>query len=314
MATAKKNIFISYRVQDTAGETGRLVDTLKQYFDDDQIFMDIDKLEPGVDFTQVIEKSLEACDVMLAVIGPNWEGKGADGRNRIQNEDDWVRLELGTALKRNIRVVPVLVDGGTLPADNELPHELKPLLKRQAYEISNKRWKYDTDNLVNFLIKGLGIPPKNSQEHQVPDKRKNNKLWISLFAVIGIALVLALTGVFNSDKRKQSIDPQVPIVTGYWSNEDEEFGFDIDQRDKNLYGSLYRKIVDTSTLLTNKGEGIIEANNLTLNFAIPGETDTTYYNLTGVLSSNGKYIRSTFIITNSEDSTEYEMNLTKTDY
>ncbi|HEX8315765.1 MAG TPA: toll/interleukin-1 receptor domain-containing protein, partial [Flavisolibacter sp.] len=129
---ADKKIFISYRVQDTSGETGRLVDALKQYFTDDQLFMDIENLEPGIDFTEGIEKSLSACDVFLAVIGPHWAGERSNGSSRINEEDDWVRTEVGTALRRNIRVVPVLVDGGSLPKAEDLPPELQPLLKRQA--------------------------------------------------------------------------------------------------------------------------------------------------------------------------------------
>src|SRR5688500_1884326 len=91
----KKNIFISYRVNDTAGETGRLVDSLKHYFDEDQIFMDIDKIEPGVDFSEVISKSLSSCDVLLAIIGPNWlGGREVQGTPRIHQPNDWVRLEI----------------------------------------------------------------------------------------------------------------------------------------------------------------------------------------------------------------------------
>src|SRR5690606_19913986 len=70
-----KNIFISYREKDSSGEAGRLVDSLKEYFLDHQIFMDIDKIEPGVDFTDAISHSLECCDVMLAIIGPRWMGE-----------------------------------------------------------------------------------------------------------------------------------------------------------------------------------------------------------------------------------------------
>ena len=184
----RKNIFISYRVSDTAGETGRLVDSLKQYFYEDQIFMDIEKLEPGVDFTIAIARSLECCDVLLAVIGPNWLGKNPDGSSRIMNDNDWVRLELGTALKRNVRVVPVLVDGGRLPNESELPPELAPLVNRQAHEITNKRWKYDTDQLVLFLKNVIGIPFK-PRETRI---RTESKTPWTLIAVIGGGVIFLL--------------------------------------------------------------------------------------------------------------------------
>src|SRR5690606_14157458 len=121
-----------------------------------QIFMDIDKIEPGVDFTDAISHSLECCDVMLAIIGPRWMGEIGQS-SRIKNDDDWVRLEIATAIKRNIRVVPVLVDGAELPTAEELPEDLQSLLKRQAYEISNKRWRYDTEELIKFLENNDGV-------------------------------------------------------------------------------------------------------------------------------------------------------------
>ena len=196
-AIATKNIFISYRVSDTAGETGRLVDTLKQYFHEEQIFIDIEKIEPGVDFTVAISKSLEACDVLLAIIGPGWQGLNATtNKSRIQNADDWVRIEISTALKRNIRVVPVLVDGGSLPSEDELPEDLKPLVKRQAYEISNKRWKYDTEQLIRFLIK-IGIPTKpiGPPNHQTNKSSwSQNYLWVT---IVGISLIIISALVSN---------------------------------------------------------------------------------------------------------------------
>ena len=178
-----KNIFISYREKDSAGEAGRLVDSLKEHFEDDQIFMDIDKIEPGVDFSDAISHSLECCDVMLAIIGPRWMGDTKQ-ISRIKNDGDWVRLEIATALARNIRVVPVLVDGAELPTAEELPDDLQPLLKRQAYEISNKRWRYDTDQLIEFLEKNVGVMPRRKE---VPKPVKKVSLpgtvkWIFLIA------------------------------------------------------------------------------------------------------------------------------------
>ena len=185
-----KNIFISYRVQDTAGETGRLVDALKQRFADEQIFMDIHNLEPGADFTEAIEGSLDTCDVFLAVIGPYWLGH-RDGKDvRINDMNDWVRMEVSTALRRNIRVVPVLVDGATLPKPEQLPPELQPLLRRQALEISNSRWRYDTDRLIDFLIQTAGIPPlKGKTAEPVAEHKKPRTL---LYTGIGFGLAVAL--------------------------------------------------------------------------------------------------------------------------
>ena len=208
-AIATKNIFISYRVSDTAGETGRLVDTLKQYFYEEQIFVDIEKIEPGVDFTIAISRSLEACDVLLAIIGPSWQGLNTTtNKSRIHNADDWVRIEISTALKRNIRVVPVLVDGGSLPSEDELPDDLKPLVRRQAYEISNKRWKYDTEQLIRFLIK-LGIPTKPIGPPTPSNKTSwwsQNYLWVT---ITGLALII-ITAIFSNISEPDAVDPFIP--------------------------------------------------------------------------------------------------------
>ncbi|WP_461396919.1 toll/interleukin-1 receptor domain-containing protein [Flavitalea sp.] len=96
----EKNIFLSYRREDTSGETGRLVDSLKQYFYDDQIFLDINKIEPGVDFTEAISEYLLFSSVVLAIIGPNWLGSKINGHNRINDSQDWVRIELEKALSQ----------------------------------------------------------------------------------------------------------------------------------------------------------------------------------------------------------------------
>ncbi|MDQ6764279.1 MAG: toll/interleukin-1 receptor domain-containing protein [Bacteroidota bacterium] len=205
----KKNIFINYRVHDTAGETGRLVDRLKQHFSDDQIFMDIDKIEPGLDFTKAISKSLESCDIMLAIIGPHWLGVNpADNTSRIRNPNDWVKTEISTALQRDIRVVPVLVNGGQLPDAADLPQELQPLLLRQSYEISNKRWDYDTEQLINVLIKS-GITPKPPiPVPPVGDKTwwKKNSWWV--YILIGIIITVSvLVNIADEKNRSNSLDP-----------------------------------------------------------------------------------------------------------
>lgn len=208
----KKNIFISYREKDTAGETGRLADMLKQYFYEDQIFMDIDKIEPGVDFTDVINNSLNACDVMLAVIGPNWAWKDSvTGKSRIQDANDWVRQEIATALSRKIRVVPVLMDGGVLPSIEELPEDLHPLVNRQAYEISNKRWRYDTENLVAFLEKSVGIPTRNP-EVKTPVKTSSSTFGnIIKYGLIGLGALFVILVIYyaavGDENKKTPINP-----------------------------------------------------------------------------------------------------------
>lgn len=203
----QKKIFISYRVQDTSADTGRLVDSLKQVFSEDQIFMDIEKLEPGVDFRMALAKSLETCDVLFAVIGPEWIGtKDTNGNPRIKQSEDWVRIELETALKRDIRIIPVLVRGASLPATEDLPESLYALLNRQTYEISNKRWAYDTEQLIIFLKK-IGFLPKRN-DVPAPAQRAGVGKWI-LYGLIGFAVLIVVSLLFDSNQENKATQENI---------------------------------------------------------------------------------------------------------
>jgi len=207
----KKNIFISYREKDTAGETGRLADSLLQYFEADQVFRDIDKIEPGIDFSDAISKSLEACDVMLAVIGPDWATITHPNSTdpRLKDPNDWVRIEIASALSRNIRVVPVLVNGAVLPTSNQLPHDLQGLLRRQSYEVSNRRWQYDTENLAAFLEKSVGIPQKNKQGvNQVPQKAPGGIIGFVKMGLIGIGALFLVLVIYYAGQNEQTEPPE----------------------------------------------------------------------------------------------------------
>jgi formylglycine-generating enzyme required for sulfatase activity len=136
-----------------------LYDRLSQRFGGDQIFMDIDTIEPGLDFVEVIEKAVGSCDVLIALIGRQWLTiTDATGRRRLDNPEDFVRLEIATALDRNIRGIPVLVRGATMPRSTDLPDVLKKLSRRNALEISDTRFHYDVNRLIETLEKVLGVP------------------------------------------------------------------------------------------------------------------------------------------------------------
>jgi Hsp70 protein/TIR domain len=124
-------------------------------FSKDQVFMDVDTVEPGVDFVRAIEKAVGECDVLVALIGKRWAGGEASGTSRLDNEKDYVRLEVSTALARDIRVIPVLVDGMTMPNEDNLPSPVQPITRRNAIEISNTRFNYDVDQLITAVRKIL---------------------------------------------------------------------------------------------------------------------------------------------------------------
>ena len=145
-------IFLSYRRDDSAGWVGRLSEALRRAFGRDAVFMDIDSLAAGDDFAEAIERTVASCDVLLAVIGPQWlRAAKADGIRRLDDEQDFVRLEIATALQRGVRVVPVLVGNARMPGVDELPDPLKALARRQAYELSDRRWDYDVQGLTKSL-------------------------------------------------------------------------------------------------------------------------------------------------------------------
>ena len=146
-------IFVSYRRDDSAGHTGRLFDRLVEHFGRERIFMDIDTIEPGEDFVTVIENAVGSCDVLIAVIGRNWLTAG--GTSRLANPNDFVRIELATALRRNIRVIPVLVQRASMPNEQDLPEDLVKLTRRNAIELSDLRWQGDVDQLIAVMERVL---------------------------------------------------------------------------------------------------------------------------------------------------------------
>jgi hypothetical protein len=147
-------IFISYRRKDSSGWAGRLSHELRIKLGAGQVFMDIDDIEPGMDYAKFIEESLEPIDVLLAVIGPRWLTATDEktGRLRLPDPKDLLRMEIAAALKRpKIQVVPVLVGGATMPAAEDLPEDLQGLAGRHYHEMSDTRWEYDQDRLVKRL-------------------------------------------------------------------------------------------------------------------------------------------------------------------
>lgn len=145
-------IFINYRRQDTEGYVGRLYDHLLKQFKPHDIFMDVQNIEPGADFVQVLEDAVSACDIFLAMIGPHW-GKltNENGERRLDEWNDFVRIELETALKQGKVVIPVLVGGAKMPNPNTLPESIQTLSRRNAITLTHSRFASDVEDLVNFM-------------------------------------------------------------------------------------------------------------------------------------------------------------------
>jgi TIR domain-containing protein/FHA domain-containing protein len=146
-------IFICYRRQDAAGHAGRLRDRLAGAFGDSQVFLDIDQIEIGEDFVERTTSVVDSCRVFLVVIGPRWLDRDAHGRRRIDNPDDYVRIEIRSALHKTSQIVvlPVLVQGAQMPREEDLPDDLQALSRRNALVAPDERWRTEIDRLVENI-------------------------------------------------------------------------------------------------------------------------------------------------------------------
>lgn len=199
-------IFISYRRHDSAGWTGHLSERMEQCFGPDQIFMDIEKIEAGTDFVEAIESAVGSCNILLAVIGPAWLASvDAEGRRRLDNPEDFIRLEIATALKRNVRVIPVLVGGAAMPTSPELPDDLKALTRRQAHELTDNRWDYDTEQLIKFIekagIKRMQAAKPETAPQAEPLKKFSGKAIASIVISLLTTMSLVQEDSFTQDMK-----------------------------------------------------------------------------------------------------------------
>lgn len=193
-------IFISYRREDSPGHAGRIFDRLRSRFGSGVVFMDVTAIDAGVDFVDVLQKAVGSCDALLAVIGPQWLSATHDGKPRLDDPHDFVRIEIAGALQRNVRVLPVLVDGASLPQTSALPADLQALTRRQAIELRDARWDDDIERLVEGLEKFLkvgGEVPATTPAATVAD-RSSAKSPIGRGIAIGAAaaLILVIAAVF----------------------------------------------------------------------------------------------------------------------
>ena len=145
-------VFISYRRDDSAGHAGRVHDRLERELGRDLLFMDVDAIPLGADFVEVLGAEVGKCDVLLAIIGPGWlEARDDIGQRRLDNEQDFVRVEIAAALKRGIPVIPILLEGTKVPKSEQLPDDLKALSRRNGLDVRHASFHADMDKLVRSL-------------------------------------------------------------------------------------------------------------------------------------------------------------------
>jgi Interferon-induced transmembrane protein/TIR domain len=247
MSKLPGTIFINYRKDDSRWNALALYNELQKYFDKEQIFKDFNTILPGDDFVYSIENALNKCDVLLVIIGKTWLDIADDkGRRRLEDPDDFVRLEVSTALSRNIQVIPVLFDNVSMPRADDLPENMRMLYRRQFVQIDNTRFEDDVRNLaeaINKVLPGgkLPIEPeiddhfKGKDDEKRKEKKKpsqpkpSNNLVIAIVATI-LCLPIGIVGVLAANK-----------VDTLWANEQYNEAISEAQKAKNW--SIYAFIV-----------------------------------------------------------------------
>lgn len=186
-------IFISYRRSDSAGYTGRLADSLEPLLGSRKIFRDVEDIKPGDDFVRIIERYLKKARIFLVIIGKHWlDAEDSQGKRRLADPGDHVRIEIESALRLGIVVIPVLVGGAVMPAAAELPGSLSALANRQAIELTDSRWDHDVGRLLQTLTEtGFGRYRKLLGRSMPAGKKPARMLWAAGIAAAAIALAWA---------------------------------------------------------------------------------------------------------------------------
>src|SRR3984893_11147632 len=145
-------IFISYRRDDAAGHAGRVHDRLRLEFGSELLFMDVDAIPLGTNFVKALREQVAKCDILLAVIGTNWlRVRDEHGNRRLDDANDFLRIEIATALERGIPVIPILLDGTSIPKADQLPKDLHELPLRQGLHVRHDSFHNDMDKLIRGL-------------------------------------------------------------------------------------------------------------------------------------------------------------------
>ena len=166
-------IFISYRRDETDFPASWLYARLSAHFGPDQVFKDVDSIELGDDFAEVIANAVGTCDVLLVLIGAQWLAiTDKAGRRRLENSYDFVRLEIEAALQRNVRIIPILVGRAKMPDADQLPASLGKLVRRQALELNPNRFEADTRRLIRVVEKTIA-----EEEARRGEQQRGAKLW-----------------------------------------------------------------------------------------------------------------------------------------
>jgi hypothetical protein len=223
----ERGVFISYRREETAPYAGRLYDRLSDRFGEDNVFMDVDSIAVGADFTGAVAEAMSRCNILLALIGRRWIAvTDSKGKRRIDNPGDFVRFEIETALQRDIWVVPVLVDGAALPPADDLPPSLRPLVRRQAIELSHTGFRSEVTRMIAAVADALEVGPGRSAAPKTSSRGAatqqgrwrlellQDKMFTKIFRLSSDREVHHISIKFGAVKGAIEVDGQLETTTG----------------------------------------------------------------------------------------------------
>lgn len=303
-------IFICYRREDSAGVAGRIYDRLAQTFGRNAVFKDVDSIPLGINFRDYIDSAVNRCDLVLVVIGKRWvEATDKDGSRRLDDAEDSVRVEIETALRRNIPIIPLLVQNASMPPRASLPPSLKELTYRNGMSVSDDpHFHADMNRLINYLESfpvggvarpgsltrsslsspeaqassghlesagsGAVTPPSkgsspDSQSAPAPDLKGKPRTY--KVAAISFLLLLTALGIYLFKSREPSkASPAVPELTLRY----------------NFTAIVGEQVFDTYTL-----GNMVTGTKVTLNFSSPQEGFLYLLNYSKESGAQNKFVK-----------------------
>ena len=220
-------IAISYRREDSLPIAGRLYDRLEAEFGKHNVFMDFDSIQPGLDFREQIKQTIERANLLIAIIGPHWLGEQPDASRRIDDPDDFVRLEIAYALKCGIPVIPVLVNNTPMPKREKLPPDIEGLVFRHALPLdSGLDFHQHTNRLISGIcdVVDVALPSetkpevrhvarRSSERHLLTvDAQKKIVGWRTVILLTLVGLAAAAMGFYIFSQRSSSKAPPYSIA------------------------------------------------------------------------------------------------------
>ena len=181
------NIFINYRRNDTKIFATIIYEKILKHINNSNVFLDIDTIEPGENFINSIIKTIDKCQLMLSLIGPNWIKQDEKYGTNIKNPHDFVQLEIHEALKRNIKIIPILINDASMPKESDLPCELHSILKFSALSINEATLETDINSFIYQLLR-----IKNNTFHSKEIVINKGILFLGVIFIISVFMSVIL--------------------------------------------------------------------------------------------------------------------------